>query len=107
MCLGIPMQILEVGEFQSRCRGRHGEAWIDMRLIPPQPVGAWVLTFLDAAREALEPERAAAIDAALDALDSLAANGPGAFDAGQLDVFFADLSNREPQLPDFLRKDAE
>ncbi len=105
MCVGIPMQVVETGPFQSRCRGRAGETWIDMRLIGNQPEGTWVLTFLDAARETLEPERAAAINDALDALDSLQAGMPA--EPGQLDVFFADLVNREPQLPDFLRKDSE
>lgn len=99
MCLGIPMQVLEAGEFRARCGGRNGEAIIDLALVGPQPAGAWLLTFLDAAREVIDPERAAAIDAALDALD---AAGQGATD---FDVFFADL-NREPQLPDFLRKES-
>lgn len=105
MCLGIPMQVIEAGPFQSRCRGRNGEAWIDTRLVGPQPPGAWVLTFLDAAREVLAPERAAAIDAALDALERLQSGAPLSPD--DLDACFADLAQREPQLPDFLRKDAE
>jgi hydrogenase expression/formation protein HypC len=105
MCLGIPMQIIAAGEFQARCRGRTGEAWIDMRLVGAQPQGTWVLTFLDAAREVLDPERAAAIDAALDALERLQHGAP--LSPGELDACFADLTQREPRLPDFLRKDAE
>lgn len=103
MCLGIPMQVIETGEFQSRCRGRNGEAWIDMRLVGTQPLGSWVLTFLDAAREVLEPERATAIDAALEALERLQAGAP--LSPADLDACFADLVDREPQLPDFLKKD--
>lgn len=102
MCLGIPMLVVEPGEFRARCTGRGGEALIDLALVGPQPAGAWLLTFLDAAREVIAPERAAAIDAALDALDALDAAGSAAIDFG---IFFADL-NREPQLPDFLRKES-
>lgn len=98
MCLGIPMQVVEAGEHRARCVGRSGEAVIDLALLGPQPAGTWLLTFLAAAREVIDAERAAAIDAALDAL---AAAGEGATD---FDAFFADL-NREPQLPDFLRKE--
>lgn len=98
MCLGIPMQVVEPGEHRARCAGRGGEAVIDLALVGPQAPGAWLLTFLDAAREVIDAERAMAIGAALDALD---AAGAGATD---FDAFFADL-NREPQLPDFLRKD--
>ena len=98
MCLGIPMQVLESGEFFARCIGRHGEARIDLLLVGEQPAGTWLLTFLGAAREIIDAERAAAIDAALAAL---AAVGRGETD---FDAFFADL-NREPQLPAFLRKE--
>jgi hydrogenase expression/formation protein HypC len=44
----------------------------------------------------IDAERAAAIDAALDALDAAQAG------ATDFSAFFADL-DREPQLPDFLR----
>jgi hydrogenase expression/formation protein HypC len=92
------MQVLEAGGFRARCEGRNGEAEIDLALVGPQVEGTWLLTFLDAARVVIDAERAAAINAALDALD---AAGEGATD---FDAFFADL-NREPQLPDFLRKE--
>jgi len=103
MCLGIPMQVIAAGEFRSRCRGRNGEAWIDMRLVGAQPQGTWVLTFLEAAREVLEPERAAAIDAALAALERLQDGSPLA--PGELEACFADLIDREPRLPDFLTQE--
>ena len=96
MCLGIPVQVLETGAHFARCAGRGGEVHVDLSLVGPQPAGTWLLTFLDAAREVIESERAAAINAALDALT--AAHG------GETDfsAFFADL-DREPQLPEFLR----
>jgi hydrogenase expression/formation protein HypC len=99
MCIGIPMQVLECGEFRARCHGRHGEASIDLSLVGPQPVGSWLLIFLDAAREVIDETRARDIDAALDALDAALAG------ESNLDAYFADLTGREPQLPDFLRKD--
>lgn len=99
MCLGIPMQVLEVGAFRARCAGRNGEAEIDLALVGPQAAGNWLLTFLAAAREVIDAERAAAINAAFAALEA-AGNGATDFDA-----YFADL-NREPQLPDFLRKES-
>lgn len=98
MCLGIPMEVLDCGEHRARCRGRQGEAVIDLALVGPQPPGTWLLTFLGAAREVIDAERAAAIDSALAALEAAEA---GATDFG---AFFADL-DREPQLPDFLRKE--
>lgn len=96
MCLGIPVQIVESGDYYARCRGRNGNCVVDLSLVGAQPVGTWLLSFLDAAREVIPAARAVAINAALDALDAV--------QAGETDVsaFFADL-DREPQLPDFLR----
>jgi hydrogenase expression/formation protein HypC len=96
MCLGIPVQIIECGEHFARCTGRNGETRVDLSLVGPQLPGTWLLTFLDAAREVIDAERAAAIEAALAALEA-AQSGATDFSA-----FFADLE-REPQLPDFLR----
>ncbi|WP_374325322.1 HypC/HybG/HupF family hydrogenase formation chaperone [Azonexus sp.] len=96
MCLGIPAQVVECGEHYARCRSRGEELRIDIRLVGAQAPGTWLLCFLDAAREVIDAERAAAITAALSAL--------AAVNAGETDLsaFFADL-DREPQLPDFLR----
>jgi hydrogenase expression/formation protein HypC len=111
MCIGIPMQVMEAGEFFARCRGRHGEARLDMRLLDPQPAGSWVLAFADTARESLTPERAAAIDAALDALADAMTMPPGPAssaraDGHPFDAFFPDLAQRAPELPEFLRPPA-
>lgn len=97
MCLGIPVQVVESGAHFARCTGHDGsEVRVDLSLVGPQQPGTWLLTFLDAAREVIDAERAAAINAALSAL---AAAQDGATD---FSAFFADL-DREPQLPDFLR----
>ena len=96
MCLGIPAQVVECGEHFALCRSRDGELRVDLGLVGRQAPGTWLLTFLAAGREVIDAERAAAVDAALDAL---AAAQAGATD---FSAFFADL-DREPQLPQFLR----
>lgn len=97
MCLGIPVQVIESGEHVARCLGHDGlPVDIDLSLVGRQAPGAWLLTFLGAAREVIDEPRAAAIGAALAAL-AAAQSGETDFSA-----FFADLE-REPQLPDFLR----
>lgn len=96
MCLGIPLQVVECGEHFARCIGRAGEVRVDLALVGPQPPGTWLLTFLDAAREVIDAERAAAIANALAALEA------AQYGATDFSAFFADL-DREPQLPEFLR----
>lgn len=96
MCLGIPAQVVECAEHYARCLSRGQELRIDIRLVGAQAPGTWLLCFLDAAREVIDAERAAAITAALAALDAVNAG------ASDLSAFFADL-DREPQLPEFLR----
>ena len=100
MCLGIPAQVIECGEHFARCLSRDGELRVDLSLVGRQPVGTWLLTFLAAGREIIDPERAAAINAALGALEA-ARSGATDFSA-----FFADL-DREPQLPEFLRTEKQ
>jgi hydrogenase expression/formation protein HypC len=98
MCIGLPMQVMEPRGRYALCR-RDGEIReIDMILIGEQPAGAWVLTFLDSARQTLEEEEARRIDDALTAL-SLALGGET-----DLDHLFPDLVGREPQLPDHLKR---
>lgn len=99
MCLGIPMRVVEIEGVFAWCDGRNGRQRIDTMLLDDVVPGQWLLTFLDTAREAIDAERAALIDSALDALDRVAAGN------GDFDDCFADLIGREPQLPDFLRKD--
>ena len=93
------MQVLEIEDMYAWCDGRNGRKRINTMLIGEVSPGDWLLTFLDSAREAIDAERAALINSALDALERVA--------AGQDDIedCFADLIGREPQLPDFLRPD--
>ena len=121
MCIGVPMQIVEVPENESglfpggeyafcRVEGEGGTGVeiepqaplyrVDLSLVGAQPPGTWVLVFLGAAREVLDPRQAARVGEALRALGA-AARGES------LEGFFADLTDREPQLPDFLKPDLQ
>lgn len=97
MCLGVPMQILDCHGFVARCGGRGGERTIDLALVGEQPPGTWLLCFIDAAREVIDAATAARVNAALDGLEAAMS---GVVD---LDVHFADLVGRTPQLPPHLR----
>lgn len=98
MCLGIPYEIVEAGFLSARAHSRQGDAWIDMSLVGDQPAGTHVLVFLGAAREVISSTRAAQIADALEAV-RLVMSGEGA----DIDHLFADLVDREPQLPEHLR----
>lgn len=100
MCIGIPMQVVEVLPGRAVCVFRGERRLIDMSLTGEQPAGTWLLTFLDAAREVITPEQAVLI------ADALAAVGlaiAGAATTTDIDRLFPDLANREPQLPQHLR----
>lgn len=97
MCVGIPMQVRHSQGLVAQCSGRQGSCQIDLTLVGPQPEGTWLLTFLNAAREVLEPAVAGQIDAALDALEAVARGET------DLDAYFSDLTAREPQLPEHLQ----
>jgi hydrogenase expression/formation protein HypC len=108
MCIGIPMQVLAMEGCFARCAGPQGEERVDALLTGPLEPGQWVLVFLGAARELIDAGRAAQISAALTALSSLAAleeASPAELE-GLIATHFADLVDREPQLPDFLRQGA-
>jgi hydrogenase expression/formation protein HypC len=99
MCIGIPMRIIETEQGTALCQTRDGNETkqVDMLLVGDLPKDSWVLVFLDAAREVLDEETAHQISDALTALD-MAMQGNG-----EVDHLFADLVDREPQLPDFLQ----
>ncbi|MBL0141091.1 MAG: HypC/HybG/HupF family hydrogenase formation chaperone [Betaproteobacteria bacterium] len=98
MCIAIPMQVeIPLGD-TAWCTGRDGRQIIDLALVGPQPAGAWLLTFLGAAREVITAEMAGNTDRALDALAAVLAG-----DATGIDDAFADLIGRTPELPEHLR----
>lgn len=99
MCMGTPMPVLETGWFEARCRDRDGsEVMIDTRLLDTVQPGDWLLVFSGAGREILDAPRAAELLAALDALEAAL---DGRFDPS---LHFADLTMREPTLPEHLQK---
>jgi hydrogenase expression/formation protein HypC len=71
MCIGIPAQVIEAGDFVARCRTRNGEEQINMMLTGSQPVGTWLLTFLGSAREVITEQDARQINQALDGLSAI------------------------------------
>lgn len=71
MCIGVPVKVIEPGEFVSLCEGRNGQEQVNMMLIGSQPVGTWVLNFLGSAREVLSETDAENINKALDGLTAI------------------------------------
>jgi hydrogenase expression/formation protein HypC len=66
MCMGIPMQVLDVTPGYARVRGRGEVKTVETALIDAPVAGDWLLVFLDSARERISAERAAEVDATLD-----------------------------------------
>lgn len=100
MCIGIPMQVIETGEGYAWCEGMGQRRQVDTLLVGDQPVGTWLLTFIESAREVLSAEDAARITDALRAVDRVL--------RGEADIehLFADLVDREPSQPVFLQPDS-
>jgi hydrogenase expression/formation protein HypC len=110
MCIGVPMRIESGDGVSAMALGESADGaverrTIDMMIVGAQPPGTWVLAFHGAARRVLDPLEARQIRDALAALaialDSDSAAPPDA----ALDALFADLVDREPQLPEHLRTD--
>ena len=97
MCIGIPMQVIEMKDTHAICAANGKQELIDMILVGEQATGTWILNFLGAAREVLTDENAQNIQQALTAMTDIMAGGD------QIDHLFADLINREPELPPHLQ----
>lgn len=96
MCIGIPMQVIESGPIRAWCDDGGERQQVDMQLVGDQPPGAWVLVFLGAAREVMDPTHALRVRDALVAMQV-------ALDGQPVDHLFTDLIDREPRLPEHLR----
>lgn len=92
------MQVIGFNGQYAVCERDGQQHLIDPILVGKPELGAWLLTFLDTAREIITLEHATLINNALQAL-TLTLHGDE-----NVDHLFADLINREPQLPDFLRE---
>lgn len=99
MCLGIPMQVVTVlSEHVAHCQGMGQQKNIDMNLVGQQLVGTWVITFLDAAREVVDEDKALQVTNALEAVNLAMGN-----DTTGIDSLFSDIIERGPQLPPHLQ----
>jgi len=87
MCIGVPVQIIEMRDLMAVCRGRNGDELVNMMLIGPQPEGTWILNFLGSGREVLSADEAEKINSALDGLTAIM-NGNEAID---VDKYFPDI----------------
>lgn len=103
MCIGLPMQLTEVGDGYAVCKGMGMTRNVDTLLVGNQPIGTWVLVFLESAREVLCEEDALKITDAIQAVDLvMSSSGQLSTDALEnqtIDALFADLIDREPQKP--------
>jgi hydrogenase expression/formation protein HypC len=97
MCIGLPMQVVSVEPGYALCQGMGEKRRVDTLLVGEQPVGSWLLVFLDSAREVLSELDARRIQQALQALQ-LATQG-----SSDVTHLFQDLIDREPQLPEHLQ----
>jgi hydrogenase expression/formation protein HypC len=97
MCVGFPMTVVEGDAFEALCDRRGESHAVSMALVGAQPAGTKVLVHVGTAVRVLDPLEAAQIDDALDAVEKALAGE-------NVDHLFADLVDREPQLPEFLRK---
>lgn len=99
MCIGIPMQVREIGLGTGLCEGRGKTERINLMLVGEVPLGTWILAFNGNALRVLDEDEAQRIDIALDALEQVMAG-----DASAVDTAFADLIERGPELPPHLRR---
>ncbi|WP_078119268.1 HypC/HybG/HupF family hydrogenase formation chaperone [Thiosocius teredinicola] len=97
MCIGIPMQVVDVGEFQAGCDDNGQRHIVDISLVGTPSPGDWLLVFLGAAREILDERTALEMRDAVNAIQHVMSGDH------QVDHLFADLIDREPQLPDHLK----
>ena len=97
MCIGTPMQVVEMRESFALCEADGKQEMVDMMLVGDQPKGTWILNFLGSAREVLSPEYAKQVRQALSAIGDIMQGDE------QIDHLFADLVGREPELPPHLR----
>jgi hydrogenase expression/formation protein HypC len=91
------MRVVETGSGTAVCERRGERTRLDTLLVGDVAPGDWLLAFQGSAVRALTAAEAAETDAALDALDAVLA---GADDVSR---HFADLVDREPELPAHLR----
>ena len=96
MCVGVPLQVVECDEQFAVCEAGGRRERLNIMLLGPQSAGTWLLAFQGSAVRVMSEDEALQTRTALAALDA-AMHG-----ADDLDVYFADLTSREPSLPPHL-----
>ena len=97
MCRGLPRTVVGGDDLSALCEW-HGETRrVSTLLVGKQAPGARLLVHLDSAIRVLDDAEAEAISLALDGLAAAAEGRP-------FEHLFADLMDREPELPAHLRK---
>ena len=83
MCIGMPMQVTATEPGHAWCEGRGERRRVSTALVGPVVPGDWLLVFLADAREHIDVDRAAEVNAALDlvlgAMQGLGADGEAGF----------------------------
>ena len=97
------MQINETGFGYALCEGMGVTRQVDTLLIGDQPIGTWVLVFLDSAREVLTEGNALKISNAIKAVDMVMNNNgkmsTDGMEMQSIEALFADLTDRETPKP--------
>lgn len=101
MCIALPMKIVALEEMKARCERKGNEVVVDISMIEPPKPGDWLLVFQDRAIRAIDEAEASEIEAALKAT-ALAMAGEA--DEAAIRAGFGDLIDREPELPEHLRR---
>jgi hydrogenase expression/formation protein HypC len=97
MCIGIPMQVIEAHELHAICIDDNRQVTVDTTLVGRVANGDWLLVFLGAAREVLDPATALTMRDAVQAVSRIMGGNTS------VDDLFSDLVDREPQLPPHLK----
>jgi len=92
MCLGVPMTVVESDGFTALVSRGPETRRVSVLLVGAQPAGTRLLIHIDSWVRVLDPDEAEAIDRALEGLAA-------ALDGRAFDHLFADLIDREPELP--------
>ena len=83
MCIGMPMQVTATEPGHAWCEGRGERRRVNTALVGAVVAGDWLLVFLGDAREHIDADRAAEVNAALDlvlgAMQGLDADGDAGF----------------------------
>lgn len=82
MCIGIPMQVVDVEPGFANCIGRGETRRVSTLLVGDCVAGEWLLVFLNDARERIDAARAAEVNATLDILQLVLDGGEGDGDPG-------------------------